>query len=54
MKKKSLAVAAVASCIALTSAFAGCSLVSTNNKLDMEQIVATVDISKADKFSGEL
>lgn len=54
MKKKSLAVAAVASCIALTSAFAGCSLVSTNNKLDMEQIVATVDISKADKFSREL
>ncbi len=54
MKKKSLAVAAVASCIAITSAFAGCSLVSTNNKLDMEQIVATVDISKADKFSGEL
>lgn len=54
MKKKSFAVAAVASCIALTSAFAGCSLVTTNNKLDMEQIIATVDISKSDKFSNEL
>lgn len=40
--------------MALTATFAGCSLVSKNNKLDMEQIVATVDITKSDKFSSEL
>ncbi len=50
MKKKTAAVAVLASCIALTAAFSGCSLVSTNNKADMEQVIARVDITKSDKF----
>ncbi|MDE5722416.1 MAG: hypothetical protein K2I30_06760, partial [Clostridia bacterium] len=54
MKKKRVAVAALASCIALSAAFAGCSLVSTNNRRDMEQVIATVNISQADKLPKEL
>ena len=52
MKKKSFAAIALTSCIALSATFAGCSLVSTNNRLDMEQVIATVDISKSDKFDA--
>ena len=55
MKKKAFAAIALTSCIAIGTAFTGCSLVSTNNRLDMEQVIATVDISKSDKFeSGDL
>lgn len=50
MKKKTFAAIALTSCIALSATFTGCTLVSTNNRLDMEQVIATVDISKSDKF----
>ena len=50
MKKKAFAALALSSCIALGATFTGCSLISTNNRLDMEQVIATVDISKSDKF----
>ena len=50
-KKKRIIVAAMASCIALSATFTGCSLVSANNEADMAQIIATVDISKSDKFT---
>ncbi len=50
MKKKTIATIALTSCLALSATFTGCSLVSTNNKLDMEQVIAHVDISKSDKF----
>ncbi len=50
MKKKTIAAIALTSCLALSATFTGCSLVSTNNKLDMEQVIAHVDISKSDKF----
>ena len=53
MKKKSFAAIALTSCIALGATFTGCSLISTNNKLDMERVIATVDISKSDKFDAE-
>lgn len=51
MKKKRAAVAAVASCMALTAALSGCSLVTTINSKDMEQVIVTVDISQSDKFA---
>lgn len=55
MKKKTFAAIALTSCIALSATFTGCSLVSTNNRLDMEQVIATVDISKSENFdSGNL
>ena len=55
MKKKAFAAIALTSCVAFSAAFTGCSLISTNNRLDMEQVIATVDISKSDKFdSSEL
>lgn len=51
MKKKTIAAAALASCLTL-SAFTGCGLVSTNNRADMAQEIATVDITKLeDKFN---
>lgn len=52
MKKKTAAAFALASTIALSATFTGCSLVSTNSKADMEQVVATVDISLSDKFEA--
>lgn len=55
MKKKTFAAIALTSCMAFSTTFAGCSLVSTNNRLDMEQVIATVDISKSENFdSAEL
>lgn len=54
MKKKTAAVVALASCIALTASLAGCSLVSKDNRRDMEQVIATVDISKSDKLPAKL
>ena len=50
MKKKTFAAIALTSCIAFGATFTGCSLISTNNRLDMEQVIATVDISKSEKF----
>ncbi len=54
MIKKRTAVAALTACIALSATFAGCSQVSTNNRLDMEQVIAEVDVSKADNFPDNL
>ncbi|MDE6597885.1 MAG: hypothetical protein K2K60_04530 [Clostridia bacterium] len=54
MIKKRTVVAALAACIALSATFAGCSQMSTDNKRDMEQVIAEVDISKADNFPTEL
>lgn len=48
MKKKTLMGAVLASAIALSASFAGCSLVSSNANKDMEQVVATVNISTAE------
>ena len=53
MKKKTFAAIALTSCMVLSAALTGCSLISTNNRLDMEQVIATVDISKSDKFGTE-
>lgn len=53
MKKKAFAAIALTSCIALTATFTGCSLTSTNSRRDMEQVIATVDISKTEKFESE-
>lgn len=52
MKKKTVAGALVlASCITLSATFTGCSLVSNNYKADMEQTIATVNISRSEKFN---
>lgn len=53
MKKKRLIGALLASSIALTASFTGCSLVSSNSKADMEQVIATVNISAADGLTQE-
>ena len=50
MKKKTIVAAVMASCMALTATFAGCSLVSSDNKKDMAQEIATVDITKSKNF----
>ena len=52
MKKKAFAAIAMSSCIALGATLTGCSLISTNSRLDMEQVIATVDISKSDEFDS--
>ncbi len=54
MKKKTAAAVALASCITLTATLAGCSLISKDNRLDMEKVRATVDISKSDKLPENL
>lgn len=54
MKKKKIAGALLASCIALSATFAGCSLVTSDSKKDMDQVIASVDISKAENFDAEL
>lgn len=54
MKKKTAAVAALATCIALTATVSGCSLMSSNNQKDMEQVIAEVDVSRSDKFPAGL
>lgn len=47
MRKKSIIGGILAASIALTATLGGCSLISTNNKADMAQTVAEVNISKA-------
>ena len=54
MKKKKIIATIgtlVASSIAFTAAFTGCSLVSANNAADMRQVIATVNISDAKGLS---
>lgn len=53
MRKKSLISGAIAATITLAATFGGCSLVSTNSSADMEQVIATVDISKSADFEKE-
>ncbi|MDE7168459.1 MAG: hypothetical protein K2O28_06410 [Clostridia bacterium] len=53
MKKKSIVCGVLASSIVIAATFGGCSLVSTNTAADMNQTIATVDISKAAKFNAE-
>lgn len=53
MKKKTIVCGVLASTIAIAATFGGCSLVSTNTAADMNQTVATVDISKADTLDKE-
>ncbi len=52
MNKKKILSTIVCSAIACSTVFSGCSLVSTNNQKDMEQVIATVDISKSASFAG--
>ncbi len=57
MKHKRIVGVALASSIALTAAFTGCSLTTTDVGLDMNKVVATVNISNAegtDPFDTEL
>lgn len=51
MKKKRLIGTLLASSIAFTAAFTGCSLVSDNNKADMLQVIAKVNIANAEGLS---
>lgn len=53
MKKKRLIGALLASSIAVTASFTGCSLVSSNTKADMEQVIATVNITSAAGLTEE-
>ena len=53
MKKKSIVCGVLASSIAVAATFGGCSLVSTNTAADMNQTIATVNISKAANFNDE-
>lgn len=52
MNKKRLVGTLLASSIALTAAFSGCSLVSSNSKKDMKQVIATVNIANAQGLSS--
>ncbi len=51
MKKKKVLGIALAATMALTVTMTGCSLVSTDNRKDMEQVVATVNITKSSSFA---
>ena len=51
MKKRKILCALLASAIALVPAFSGCSLVSSNSAADMQQVIATVNISEVDGLS---
>lgn len=54
MKKKRIVCGVVASALALSVTLGGCSsLVSANSIADMNQTIATVNISKAEDFSNE-
>lgn len=57
MKKKRIAGVLLASSIALTAAFTGCTLATSDESLDLNSVIATVDISKAegiDEFDNGL
>lgn len=53
MKKKRLIGTLLASSIAVTAAFTGCSLVTSNNNADMLQVIATVNISEAEGLNAK-
>lgn len=54
MKKKQIMCGALAAAVTLAATMSGCSLVSTNIFADMDQVIATVDISRAENFDKEL
>ena len=53
MKKKSIVCGVLASSVVLAATFSGCSLVSTNTGADMNQTIATVNISKSAALDKE-
>lgn len=50
MKKKKILGTLLATTVALTATFTGCSLVSSNNQADMEQVIAEVNITNTEAF----
>lgn len=50
MKKKKILGTVLAATVALSATFTGCSLVSSNNKADMEQVIAEINITKTEAF----
>ncbi len=54
MKSKKIICAAVAAVMTMSVAFSGCGLLSTLNEENMKQTIATVDISKSDKFDSDM
>lgn len=53
MKKKKIIGTLLAGTIALSATFAGCSLVTSNSSEDFKQVIATVNISKAEGLTEE-
>ncbi len=53
MRKKTLICGVLAASVTLAASLGGCSLISTNSSADMEQVIATVDISKSADFDKE-
>lgn len=52
--KNTIICGAVATAITMSATFSGCSLVSTDSFKDMEQVIATVNVSSAENFDTEL
>lgn len=52
--KKIIISGTVAAAITASATLGGCSLISTDSFKDLEQIIATVNVSKADNFDAEL
>ena len=54
MKKKRIIGGVLATAIAITATMPGCGLISTDSEKDMTQVIAKVDISKAENFESGL
>lgn len=52
MKNKKIVGTFLAATVALSATFTGCSLVSTNSRADMEQVIAEVNITDSVKFEN--
>lgn len=52
MKKKKVLGTILAATVALSATLTGCSLVSSNNRADMEQVIAEVNITKTEGFAA--
>ncbi|MBE7087989.1 MAG: hypothetical protein E7370_00480 [Clostridiales bacterium] len=53
MKKNKILSSILVSALLCSAAFSGCSLVTTNNKADMEQVIATVNISQSSAMEND-
>ena len=53
MKKNKIISSILVSALLCSAAFSGCSLVTTNNKADMEQVIATVNISQSSAMEND-